>query len=188
LQYALNVKDKDGKMIFSNPCIDSATPCGGSRKLDARIAYQITNILMDNIARSPAFGLHSVLDIPKHQVAVKTGTTNLLRDNWTDGYTSDRVVVVWVGNNDNTPMNQSLTSGITGASPIWKRTMTMVLEKNIAVKGDVQPPLDFAIPGGVVSKPCYFNRVEYFKLGINLDSVCRQNLISPTPDPLQSNQ
>lgn len=126
LQVVLNVRNKDGKAIFTNPCIDTITPCGGARKLDERIAYQITNILMDNVARSPAFGLRSVLDIPKHQVAVKTGTTNLLRDNWTNGYISNRVVIVWVGNNDNSPMSR-VTSGIIGASPIWNKIMMLLL-------------------------------------------------------------
>jgi len=62
-------------------------------------------------------------------VAVKTGTTNLLRANWTDGYTGQIAAVVWVGNNDNTPMNGSV-SGITGASPIFNKVIKYALDKS----------------------------------------------------------
>src|SRR5205823_2023457 len=64
-------------------------------------AYMITDILKDNAARSPAFGVNSVLKLSR-PAAVKTGTTNDSRDNWTVGYTADGLVVgVWVGNNNN---------------------------------------------------------------------------------------
>ncbi len=158
------------------------------RVLSEETSFILSDILADNTARQPAFGLNSDLNLPGFTVAVKTGTTNSKRDNWTIGYNPKFLTAVWVGNNDNTPMNQSLTSGVTGASPIWKRTMTMVLEKNIALKTDEQPPLSFSIPSNVISKPCYFNRVEYFKLGTNLDTVCRQGLLGPTIDPLQNIQ
>src|SRR5690606_30988477 len=94
-----------------------------------RVAYQISSILSDNSARASAFGLNSVLHIPNQQVAVKTGTTNSQKDNWTIGYTSDRVVAVWVGNNDNTPMSY-VASGITGASPIWQKVILTQLSQN----------------------------------------------------------
>ncbi|MDP3973393.1 MAG: PBP1A family penicillin-binding protein [Candidatus Daviesbacteria bacterium] len=92
------------------------------------VAYLITDILSDNKARIPAFGANSLLKIPQHSVAVKTGTSDDKRDNWTFGYTPEYVVGVWVGNNDNSPMHPSLTSGITGASPIWNKIMTLILD------------------------------------------------------------
>jgi 1A family penicillin-binding protein len=110
--------------------------------LQPEIAYLITNILADNHARTPAFGPNSLLNIPKHQVAVKTGTTDNKKDNWTFGYTPDFVVGVWVGNNDNTPMNPALTSGVTGAAPIWNRIMKGLLAKI--------EPNNFKRPLGVV--------------------------------------
>jgi penicillin-binding protein 1C len=91
------------------------------------VAYQINSILSDPMARAPAFGFNSVLNLPGANVAVKTGTTNDLRDNWTFGYTHDYLVATWVGNNDNTPMS-AVTSGITGASPIWARTMQALVK------------------------------------------------------------
>jgi len=102
-------------------------PCLPQPVLNPNIAYILTDILSDSYARAPAFGLSSFLNIPNHQVAVKTGTTNDKRDNWTIGYTSDYLVATWVGNNDNSPMSQ-VASGITGASPIWNKIISHLLE------------------------------------------------------------
>ena len=88
----------------------------------------INDILADNVARMPAFGANSLLNIPGEKVAVKTGTSNDLRDNWTIGYTSNFLVAVWVGNNDNSPMS-SVASGITGASPIWRKITDYLLNQ-----------------------------------------------------------
>lgn len=93
----------------------------------AEVAFLITDILSDNNARTPAFGANSLLKIGDKRVAVKTGTSDNKRDNWTFGYSPDFVVGVWVGNNDNSPMNQSLTSGVTGAAPIWNKITKLLL-------------------------------------------------------------
>ncbi|KKQ78784.1 MAG: Penicillin-binding protein 1C [Candidatus Daviesbacteria bacterium GW2011_GWA1_38_7] len=99
----------------------------------------ITDILADNKARTPAFGPNSLLHIPGHTVPVKTGTTDNKKDNWAFGYTPEYVVGTWVGNNNNTPMNQALASGVTGASPIWNRIMTHLLKDKPDV-AFVKPP------------------------------------------------
>ena len=83
---------------------------------------------MDNNPRSSAFGESSFLVVPGHAASVKTGTTDDKRDNWTIGYTPNFMTTVWVGNNDNTPMNPYLSSGITGAAPIWNRIMRLLLK------------------------------------------------------------
>ncbi len=135
----LHVRRWDGRNLYVNPCAASSQPCGGERTLTALTAYEITSVLSDNAARTPAFGPRSVLNIPNQEVAVKTGTTNSLRDNWTIGYTNDRVVLTWVGNNDNRPMSQ-VASGVTGASPIWNSIMSSQL---------VGRTHAFALPSGV---------------------------------------
>jgi penicillin-binding protein 1C len=101
----------------------------GPRILDPSVTFLISHILLDNNARTAAFGSNSYLVVPGYpEVSVKTGTTNDRRDNWTIGYTSDAVVVTWVGNNDNSPMSGAV-SGISGASPIWNKVMKAVLDK-----------------------------------------------------------
>ena len=110
--------------------------------LEPAVAYLITDILKDNRARTPAFGPFSLLNIPGYEVAVKTGTSDNKRDNWTFGYTPKFVVGIWVGNNDNSPMNPALSSGVTGAAPIWNKIMHTLLDgtENIA----------FAKPAGII--------------------------------------
>ncbi|HYE00874.1 MAG TPA: penicillin-binding protein, partial [Alphaproteobacteria bacterium] len=53
--------------------------------------------------------------------AGKTGTTQEYRDAWFVGFTADAVVGVWVGNDDNTPMNEVTGSGL--PARIWKDFM-----------------------------------------------------------------
>ncbi|MDQ3282402.1 MAG: penicillin-binding protein 1C, partial [Acidobacteriota bacterium] len=90
------------------------------RLLAPRTAFWITDILSDNNAREYAFGSGGSLEFP-FPVAVKTGTSQAYRDNWTIGYTRDVTVGVWVGNFDRAPLRGS--SGITGAAPIFHAVM-----------------------------------------------------------------
>jgi 1A family penicillin-binding protein len=106
-------------------------------------AYLITSILSDDEARTPAFGVDSILNL-SFPAAVKTGTTNDFRDNWTMGYTPDLAVGVWVGNADDTSMQNS--TGITGAAPIWAQFMEKAVKQ---MMGD--NPTSFTRPDGVVN-------------------------------------
>ncbi len=92
-----------------------------ARVLDPRVAFVITDMLGDNRARSPAMGAFSALRSDNIRAAVKTGTTDDVKDNWTIGYTRNVAVGVWVGNNDGDPMIDS--SGLTGAAPIWNTVL-----------------------------------------------------------------
>lgn len=110
----------------------------GDRVLPAEVTYLISHILLDNNARSQAFGTSSYLVVKNHpEVSVKTGTTNDRRDNWTIGYTADIAAVVWFGNNDNTPMSGSV-SGVSGASPVWNKVIKYALDH--AEAGDYNLP------------------------------------------------
>jgi len=88
--------------------------------LHADACHLIADILSDNQARLLTFGTHSPLRLP-FRAAVKTGTSQSYRDNWTLGYTPDYTAAVWAGNFDNTPMQE--VSGVTGAAPIWRDIM-----------------------------------------------------------------
>ena len=92
-------------------------------------SWLIGDILSDNQAREMSFGTHSVLRLP-FKCAVKTGTSSTFRDNWTLGYTPEFTVGVWVGNFDNTPMQD--VSGVTGAGPIFRDVMLHLHEKHPA--------------------------------------------------------
>ena len=137
----LKVTDSSSKTLIELNCNSTSTitfpepveaasnkiSCDPQPVLSPEVAFILTNILADPYARAPAFGLRTYLNIPNHQVAVKTGTTNDKRDNWTIGYTTDYLVATWVGNNDNSPMSQ-VASGVTGASPIWHKIMVELLK------------------------------------------------------------
>jgi len=182
----LEIKDVKGQTIFRNECTLDNRNCPQTQTLDVRVAAQITDILSDNQARTPAFGPQSVLHIPGQQVAVKTGTTNNLRDNWTIGYTSDRLVATWVGNNDNTSMSY-VASGITGASPIWNTiTRGLLSEEN---------PHQFALPENLIKVKvcattntlpctgCPVIRDELFVRGTEPNKACNSSYFKPKPTP-----
>lgn len=131
----LKVTDSQGNVLEEYE--DQPTPA-----VSPEVAYLITDVLADNNARAPSFGVNSLLKINGKTVAVKTGTSDNKRDNWTFGYTPSFVVGVWVGNNDNSPMNPLLTSGVTGAAPIWNRIMNTLLQSS--------PDEQFTRPTGIV--------------------------------------
>jgi len=116
----LKVKDTKGKTLFKHKKMKK------KRVIGQDITFIISHILMDENARAMTFGRGSYLYIPDRQVAVKTGTTDDKRDNWTIGWSPNIIVGVWVGNNDNSPMGQ-VASGTSGASPIWNRIIKAAL-------------------------------------------------------------
>jgi membrane carboxypeptidase/penicillin-binding protein PbpC len=159
----LTVKDYKGRVL------EDTTP-KVNQTLDPRVAFLLTNILSDNNARAPEFGLNSYLVIPNHpEVAVKTGTSNDLRDNWTDGYNQNYLVITWVGNNNNAPMSR-IASGITGASPIWNKIMSSLLQNQTSV--------DWKIPDGVEKVNCPGGKSEWFLIERVLPNFC-----APPPSP-----
>jgi membrane carboxypeptidase/penicillin-binding protein len=122
LIYVLKVEDSSGKTLEENKIQE------GERIVPADVAYLISHALLDNNARSMAFGSSSYLNVKNHpEVSVKTGTTNDKRDNWTIGYSPSFLVAVWVGNNGNQAMS-AVASGVTGASPIWNKIIGFALK------------------------------------------------------------
>ena len=90
------------------------------RVMSPRAAFWVTDILSDDEARAYVFGRGGSLEFP-FPVAVKTGTSQAYRDNWTVGYTREVTVGIWVGNFDRRPLVGS--SGVTGAAPIFHAVM-----------------------------------------------------------------
>jgi len=150
----LEVANTRGDILFRHQ--PSVTK--GQVALDPRVAWLISDILSDNTARAPAFGENSVLRLSR-KAAVKTGTTQDFRDNWTVGYTPQLVTGVWVGNADGQPMAH--ISGVSGAGPIWHDFME-VAHRTLSVRW-------FTRPDGLVNV-----------------AVCELSGLLPTPDCAQT--
>jgi membrane peptidoglycan carboxypeptidase len=140
----LKIERSNGEVLF-----ESAPPAPAP-VIDPRVAFLISDILDDDVARTPAMGRDNPLALP-FPAAAKTGTTNDFRDNWTVGYTPGLVVGVWTGNSDNSPMID--VSGLSGAAPLWRAFMEAVhadfdLAASLSNDG-AQPPTAFVAPPGM---------------------------------------
>lgn len=154
------VVDHTGKLIFEYQ------PNQGAQIVRAAHAYLLSSILSDNNARAPMFGTNSPLNLP-FNAAVKTGTTNDFRDNWTIGYTPELLVGVWVGNADYTPMVN--TTGVDGAAPIWNRLMRAGIDRfsggiasSFARPNDVVDRIVCSVSGTEPSEYCTGHMTEIF--------------------------
>jgi penicillin-binding protein 1B len=79
-------------------------------------AFLVTN-MMRSVITSGTAGEARRMGFPANvDAAGKTGTTNDMKDAWFAGFTADLLCVVWVGYDDNTPVN---LSGARAALPIW---------------------------------------------------------------------
>jgi 1A family penicillin-binding protein len=97
--------------------------------LAPNIAETISDILSDNVAKIPAYGINSPLFFPGKQIASKTGTTNDSKDAWTIGYSPEIVIGAWAGNNNNKPMVKKVAGMI--IAPLWREVMDVALASTI---------------------------------------------------------
>ena len=136
----LRIEDSAGNILFDyKPAVNPNLLGPNSQQL----TYLLTDVMSDPQARAAAFGFPSVLDLDNQRpAAVKTGTTNDYKDNWTLGFTTDFTVGVWVGNTDNSPMSRGVT-GLSGAAPIWKNVMEYLHRD--------RPVQEFPRPDGIES-------------------------------------
>jgi membrane peptidoglycan carboxypeptidase len=135
------------KVVFTNTgkTVTHSNP-QGTRVWSPQVAYEVTDVLSDYTQRYNQFGVCNPLNLNRDggdcpqgdliPVAVKTGTTDDFTNVLTVGYTSEFILGVWVGNNDNTPMNG--ITGIMGSAPIWHDAMLTAMEGREA-KGFVNP-------------------------------------------------
>jgi len=86
------------------------------RILDPRVAYLMTNLLEGNMDHGTAAASRSSYNF-RAPAAGKTGSSH---DAWFAGYTSNLLLIVWVGFDDNT--NMPLT-GAQAALPVWVNFM-----------------------------------------------------------------
>ena len=132
----LSVTDKDGNVL------ENYIP-RSENVISPNVTSQISDILSDNVARTPAYGQNSALYFPGRPVAVKTGTTNDYKDVWIVGYTPSLVVGAWAGNNDNSPMEKKVAGMI--IAPMWRAFMDTVLPSMPVEQFPTPPTIDQSI-------------------------------------------
>jgi penicillin-binding protein 1B len=107
-------------------------------------------------------------------VAGKTGTTNDMKDAWFAGFTPDVLCVVWVGYDDNTPVN---LSGGRAALPIWVEFMKGALSGVKPSRFPVPPAniifVDIDPTTGLLATPsCPKTMSEAFVAGTEPQEYC----------------
>jgi len=104
------VRDNTGKIVFRR------TGSGLGQVVNPEFTAEMNEMLGAVIDHGT--GRSAALTRP---AAGKTGTTQDYRDAWFVGYTADLVAGVWLGNDDNSPMNK-VTGGSLPAQT-WRRFM-----------------------------------------------------------------
>jgi penicillin-binding protein 1C len=126
LTYAYAAFARGGKSLHPVVLEPARAQVGGTQVVSAESAFMVSDVLADNVARTPAFGRASVLKLP-FAASVKTGTSQDFHDNWVIGYTRDFTVGVWVGNFDRTPLAGA--TGVSGAGPVFNAVMQAACQR-----------------------------------------------------------
>ena len=124
----LKIVDRDGKVLYQ------AKP-QSKRVVDAASAYLTTNMLEDVFVSGTGGGMGI-----GRPAAGKTGTTDTYIDAWFVGYTPDLSTAVWVGDDNNKPMQRMYGSG--APLSIWHEFMINALAST--------PRTGFSNPGVAV--------------------------------------
>lgn len=164
-RYILRIEDIRGNII-EEPEVKT------NRVLEENVAYMISDVLSDNVARAPLWGSNSLIYFGQDRdVAAKSGSTNNLRDAWIMGYTPNIAVGAWCGNNDNSAMGGGLSGLIT--TPMWREFMDVALAK-LPVESFPQPQINTQ---GV--KPII--RGEYVDTALLLETMQNQDTDKAVP-------
>lgn len=167
---------------------------GAERALDPQIPYIISDILSDDAARAPSFGMGAAgLNVPGVKTATKTGTSNIgddSKDLWMMSYTPKATMGIWVGNNTPEPMNNALSS-IVGPTvgDIMGPLHTEIFQKD----GSWSPDDWFERPDGVQEVsvggrtdlfPSWFNKDDTNTAGerLTFDRVSKKKATDCTPE------
>jgi membrane peptidoglycan carboxypeptidase len=132
----LKVVDPNGRVVWEHKDYEQR------KVLDPGLAYIMTDILKETTRpdRNYIFGNWTNIGRP---AALKTGTTDNLKDVYSVGYVPQLVTGIWMGNSNSEPMSSRDFSSAMGPGVLWKEYMKEVLA-NV-------PPADWERPANVVS-------------------------------------
>jgi penicillin-binding protein 1A len=94
------------------------------------VAAEQVGVMNDLLTGVITHGTGRAAALPR-PAAGKTGTTQEYRDAWFIGYTADLIAGVWLGNDDNSPMNK--VTGGTLPAPAWRQFM-LVATANLPLR------------------------------------------------------
>ena len=106
------ITSSDGELYYKKPRYTQSI-----RIVDPQPVYHLTQMMRRVIEEGTGRG--AALSVP---AAGKTGTSQNSRDAWFAGFTDELTGVVWLGNDDNTPM-KNVTGGKFPAQ-IWRQIMS----------------------------------------------------------------
>lgn len=172
----LEIVDANGIEIFSQPgaVTEEVMP-------DA-VAYLMQDIMSDDAARAQIFGTGTALNLNQYAAqvaAAKSGTSTESGDLWTLGFTSNRVVGVWMG----TYNDDEVRAGVTGsfaAAPVWNEVLSEAIT-SLDVTA-FRPPGNGTVlvtqvcpQTGAVNGPCGRNPIEVSYASERLPANAQQN-------------
>ncbi len=112
-------------------------PLQVEQRFDAGVMHLLNYALQETMREGTGRAVYKTLP-PKLNVAGKTGTTDDLRDSWFAGYTGDRLAVVWIGRDNNSPMG---LTGSRGALQVWTKLMQKI--NPVTLKGPLPANIEY---------------------------------------------
>jgi len=110
--YAITeIRAEDGSVLYSR---DAPEP---EFVIDPDVAGQMTDMLYQVVEG----GTGAAANLGRREAAGKTGTTQEWRDAWFIGFTANYVTGVWVGNDDDSPMDRVAGGGLPAL--VWRDYM-----------------------------------------------------------------
>ncbi len=117
--FVLKVTDRDGRTTWEHKDFETR------QVLKPELAWLMNDILKDTTTVSTVFSSWTGIGRP---AALKTGTTDDLKDVYSVGYTPQVVTGIWMGNNDQTSMDRRDFFSAMGPGQLWRDYMKAILK------------------------------------------------------------
>lgn len=126
LRVISRVLDKDNRPV-------QRFPLSVEQRVDPVHAFLLNTVLQKVIQEGTATSLSAYVP-PAHGMAGKTGTSDDGRDSWFAAFSGDKLAVVWLGRDNNAPVN---LTGSTGALVVWGKMMRQLHAQPLRL---IEPP------------------------------------------------
>lgn len=174
------IRSSNGTVLYQRPAANS------QQLFSQDVALEMNDLLWQVVQE----GTGRAAAVPGHDVAGKTGTSADYRDAWFIGFSPEIVTGVWVGNDDNSPMNK-VTGGLLPAQ-IWDGFMRVALQDRPATmlaraEPAPQMPLMVQGPDGQNANPAQPNESPFDALGNFFGHLFGSSPSAPAAPPPQRN-